>query len=357
MIPKLFSPTATKYDNNGLGALVDALSCEVTEERNGIFELKMQYVVDGHLYDQISVDCQILAKANDIAKPQVFRIYNISKELNGVVTINAEHISYQLTNVYVRPFASDTAGEFMDDIKDGSLWENPFSFSAADDIKNHSGRVVHQTPVSVRALLGGIEGSALDVYHGELEFDNYNVILHYNRGKDNGVIVSYGRNLIDFKRDERLYDVVTGVMTSWSLINDYGDLIKTVYSDLQTVWQGPIRPADIPLSYPRNIVVDVSNDFEEEPTKEQLNDLARGYLYTQNHGTQYTMKVEFIRSSKLDGDIRFADFENVGLCDMVTVKVKPQNVSAKGKVVKTVYDTLKEEYVKIQVDVWPNTIV
>ena len=108
MIPILFSPTATSFDNFGLGHLIDTTSCEVKEERNGPFELILKYPVTGYLYDNIKKEAIILAKPNDMANNQAFRIYKVSIPINGVVTINAQHISYDLINIAVKPFNSNS---------------------------------------------------------------------------------------------------------------------------------------------------------------------------------------------------------------------------------------------------------
>lgn len=47
--------------------------------------------------------------------------------------------------------------------------------------------------MSIRACLGGTEGSVLDVWGGEYEWDMFDVILHSKRGKDNGVVIEYGK--------------------------------------------------------------------------------------------------------------------------------------------------------------------
>ena len=81
-----------------VGFLADALSCVVTEERNGVFELSLTYPVTGKMFPKIAIDRFIKAKPNDTADLQLFRIYEVSKPMNGVVTVNAEHVSYALSN-------------------------------------------------------------------------------------------------------------------------------------------------------------------------------------------------------------------------------------------------------------------
>ena len=102
MIPVLYPPNATDFSTFGLGVLTDTISCEVTEERNGVFECLLKYPVSGQHYELITKECIIKTKPNDTASDQAFRIYRITKSLNGIVTIYGQHISYDLANIPVR---------------------------------------------------------------------------------------------------------------------------------------------------------------------------------------------------------------------------------------------------------------
>lgn len=108
MIPVLYPPNATDFSTFGLGVLTDTISCEVTEERNGVFECLLKYPVSGQHYGLITKECIVKAKPNDTAADQAFRIYRITKPLNGIVTIYGQHISYDLANVPVLPFSTDS---------------------------------------------------------------------------------------------------------------------------------------------------------------------------------------------------------------------------------------------------------
>lgn len=104
MIPVLYPANATTFSTFGLGVLTDTISCEVTEERNGVFECLLKYPISGQHYGLITKECIVKAKPNDTAADQAFRIYRITKPLNGIVTIYGQHISYDLANVPVLPF-------------------------------------------------------------------------------------------------------------------------------------------------------------------------------------------------------------------------------------------------------------
>ena len=54
MIPVIYRADSTVFNSFGLGALSDCISCEVTEERNGAFELVMKYPVTGQNYDLLA---------------------------------------------------------------------------------------------------------------------------------------------------------------------------------------------------------------------------------------------------------------------------------------------------------------
>ena len=106
MIPALYAANTADFSSFGLGVLTDTISCEVTEERNGVFECLLKYPVSGQHYGLITKECIIKAKPNDTAADQAFRIYRITKPLNGIVTVYGQHISYDLANVPVLPLSA-----------------------------------------------------------------------------------------------------------------------------------------------------------------------------------------------------------------------------------------------------------
>ena len=113
MIPCLYSQDETLFDSNGIGKLCDAVSCNVTEKRNGSYELKMSYPVDGLHAELLVEENIILAKPSEQGNPQPFRIYHVSTPLNGQLEIDARHISYQHNQITVSPFTAGTAQAAM----------------------------------------------------------------------------------------------------------------------------------------------------------------------------------------------------------------------------------------------------
>ena len=343
MIPILYENDTKNIDisKKGIGVLVDVASCVVTEERNGIFELKMEYPVNGVHFKEITVDRLILAKPSQNGYDQLFRIYHITKPMNGIVTVNAEHVSYMLSSVIVYPMEAFGVQDAFDELNNRMLLEDvSFDFRVHYEDENDlpTGRVYNEIPSSVRSLLGGSRGSILDACGGEYSFKNFSVIWQKERGADNGVVISYAKNLTGFKCDEKTSGIVTGAVSYWQKEAENG-ILQLVYGDLQTI--------STPLSYSRNVVVDCSSEFEDAPSKESLNSFSRQYIKNQNNAPYYSISVEFVNLGDTEEYKHLKDLETVNLCDIVTIRHPIYNIEVKEKVVKTVYDTLKEKYVKI----------
>lgn len=336
MIPILYSPTETIFTSNGLGGLADCISCEVTEERNGAYTMQIVYPIDGLHFGDIAHSSIIKAIPSDGATEQLFRVYKISKPLNGKVTIEAEHISYQLSFIPVSPFTASNCAGALSGLVNHSMEANPFTVWTD---KETSATYKQTLPASFRSQLGGVQGSILDVYGGEYEFDNYTVKLHASRGADNGVTLRYGKNITDIKQEENIENTITGICPYWT------------DSDGNTV-TGDIQYADGASNFPykRTVVMDFSGDYENQPTKAELEAHARSYISSNRVGVpRISIDVSFIALWQTEEYKNIANLERVKLCDIVTVEFEKLGISAKAKVVETVYDVLKERYTSIEI--------
>lgn len=330
MIPKLYASTETAFISEGLGRLTDATRCEVTEERNGIYELVLEYPVGGPMINKIQVGCYIGATHDDDQDVQPFEIYKVSAPIRGVVTVNAWHISYKLNSVAVLPFTADSCANALAAIGTNSLNTNPFTFWTDKAVAAPFELTV---PKNARNILGGETGSILDVYgKGEYEFDKYNVKLWTNRGADNGVEIRYGKNLTALDYQQNGASVYNAVAPFWT--NDS----TTVYLDHLVVRTGETAGNAIAL--------DLSGEFDEEPTAAQLEAAAQAYIdASDNYEIKENIKVDFYPI--WEADERY-EAEQVRLCDTVTIIFEGYNIRAKAKAIKVVYDTLRDRYKYIE---------
>lgn len=336
MIPILYPPTESNFTTNGLGGLADCISCEVTEERNGAYTMQIVYPIDGLHFSDIAHSSIIKAIPSDGATEQLFRVYKISKPLNGKVTIEAEHISYQLSFIPVSPFTASNCAGALSGLVSHSMEANPFTVWTD---KETSATYKQTLPASFRSQLGGVQGSILDVYGGEYEFDNYTVKLHASRGADNGVTLRYGKNITDIKQEENIENTITGICPYWTDSDG-----NTVTGDIQYAEGADNFP------YKRTVVMDFSGDYQDKPTKAELEAHARSYISSNRVGVpRISIDVSFIALWQTDEYKNIANLERVKLCDTVTVEFEKLGISAKAKVVKTVYDVLKERYTSIEI--------
>lgn len=326
--PRLYPPTAAAWDTNGLGALSDCISCVVEETLNGPFELEMQYRLNGLHYADITLRSIILAKPNPTARPQPFRVYKISRPINGVVTINAQHLSYDLSGIVIEPFNAPSLASALEGMKTNAVTENPFEYETDKTVISD---FVVAYPSSARSLVAGQRGSLLDTYGGELEFDRYQVKIWAHRGKDNGVTIRYGKNMTDVSQEEDGSGVYTGVYPYW-----YSE--EEGSADLGSSYV----PVEGEFDFTRILLLDLTEEFESKPTAEELTQKAQEYISNHDPGVPtISTTVSWHQSREF--------VENVNLGDVVGVYFSRLGISAKAKIVKTRYNALQNRYESVDI--------
>ena len=332
MIPILFDSKATDFTTNGLGRLADAIECTVAEERNGPYEMSLLYPVTGKHYSEIATSSIIAVKASPRAGLQAFRVYKISRPINGRVAISCRHISYQLAYIPVRPFSASTLAGALAGFKTNALEPCPFTLRA-DWTSGASYTIA--LPGSIRSWLGGRDGSILDVYGGgEYEWDNYNVMLHKARGADHGVVLRYGKNITDLTQETNIENTITGVLSYWQS------------EDTRVVLSSPVEsPTAANFPFPRTVVMDFTDKFENAPTEAALRALTEAYVSQNRIGIP---KVSITVTAVNMADVlEFKDnaaVEDIGLCDTITVQFEKLGVQEKAKIIRTEYDVLRERW-------------
>lgn len=330
MIPILFESTETTFTSNGIGRLADCIVCEVTEERNGEFEVEFQYPINGIHYDEIEEGKIILVNHDEQKDAQPFVIYRRSAPINGVVSFFCHHISYRLSNIIVEPFTASNVADAFNTFTH-TMNTNPFTFWTDNAT---AGTMRSEVPASVRSLLGGTEGSVLDVWGGEYQFDKFLVRNYAHRGSDKGVTIRYGKNL-------------TNVVWEVDTMDLYGSVVPFWSDGESTVVYGGIVSGSAATE--RVTTLDLSNEFDEQPTVADLETRAASFLASNTPWIpKENIKIEFVPLWQTEEYADVAPLERVCLCDTVTVYYTDLGVQATAKVIKVVWDALLERYTKIE---------
>ena len=337
----LYEYTETAFTNNGLGCLNDATSCVVKETLNGEYELEMEYPVNGIHYSDIQLRRIILAKPNSYDQTQPFRIYSISKPIGGLVTVNAEHISYDMSGLPVRGALEHYAwyvNDVFDHIRNNSVYPCPFAFSS--DITEEKKDISLSKPRSVKAFLGTEEG-LLSLFGGEWEFDRYKAVLHKQRGQNRGVSIEYGKNLTDVTQDEKCSEMYTAVYPYYYQEDD----------GLQRLDDDVVKILDTP--YKNVYVLDLTSEFEEMPTQDQLRTKTQEYIKDNKLGEpKVSLKVSFIKNPEV-----IEALQDVRLGDTVGVKFIKIGVDTTSRCISYEFNVLTEQYNSIELGEPTKTIV
>lgn len=336
MKPILFPSTETEFTTHGLGVLTDATICTVIEERNGAFELTMQYPDTGVHFDEIMDRCIIYAIPSPYRSPQPFRIYRITRPMDGIIMVYARHLTYDLSGVPLNPFTAVNAPDALSKLSLNAAVDSPFIFWTD---KSTVAPFAVSVPSSTRSVLGGSSGSILDVYGGEYEWDGFTVRLYGQRGYDNGVVISYGKNLTDIEQDRNISSVATGIYPYWT--NTEGALVTC---------DPKIVNAPGTYDFTRIVPVDFSGDFEEQPTQEQLRERAEKYVEDNKIGIPKTsITASFVQLEQFAEYEDLALLEKCDLCDTVTIRYPQLGVEAKAEIVKIETDVLLERYNSVEI--------
>ena len=330
MRPILFNKNETAFDTYGLGEL-NVTKGTVTRERNGNYTLYAEIPVNDPATATLEKEMKLKADAGLRTKNQTFEISRIVKDSSNIAKIYGQHISHKLEYMGLvngRPFSGSAFTAL-------AIWHNAtigdLRFDVWSDIQTTGKGVFDISKMeNARQALGGVEGSILDIYGGEYEFDNMTVRLHKQLGRTAPTVLEYGRNILSAELDETIESAYTSVLPFATYTPDKpeGDT-----SDSQ--------PDPVTVTLPENYVdskykalyahrrikvVDFSSEFKSDskskdiPTPDKLRKIANDYMERNEIGKpKINIKIEY---ADLARTLDYADrgwIEEVELCDIVPV--------------------------------------
>ncbi len=336
MNPILYESNETVFKSNGIGR-IHPLSCLVTEERNGQFELEMEVSMEDRHFPDLKEGRLLYALHDETGDKQPFEIYKISRPLNGKVTVYAWHISYRAAKLTVMPFTAESCAGALTGLKANAVGDCPFEFWTDKDT---TGSYTVDIPQTLRSRLAGAEGSILDIYGtGEYEWDHFTIKLHLHRGEDTGVVLRYGKNITELKKTTDASDLWYGVCPYWYGQDEAGNESIVTLPEKAVYGNVNLTP------FVSVIPLDLSSAWQNPPTVEQLRIKAQAYVASHAvSAVPASIDVSFAALWQTEEFEKMAQLQRLRLCDTLTIIHKNLGVQNKAKIVKTVFNVLLERY-------------
>lgn len=356
MKPILYNKNETRFDTYGLGE-IDALKGNATRERNGNYSAYLEYPASGPLASVFEKEMKFKADAGTRTKNQTFEIVRIVKDSSSTIKIYAQHISHKLEYMSVRhgikvsgtadlalkTWAKNLVGDYHFDTWSDIDTVLPVTF-LVDKMEN------------ARLALGGVEGSILDIWGGEYEFDNQTVRLHKRLGRRAPTVLEYGRNILSAESDESIESAYTSVVpfATYTPESQEGDS-RQQDPVLVTIPESYVDSKYVSMYANRRIkVVDFSGEFKDEGTgegkkkdiltPEKLKALAIKYMESNRIGApKINTKIEYVDLAQTLDYAERGWIEELELCDIVPVYYPEIGITEDdAKVTKVVYDFLND---------------
>lgn len=344
--PIIYPQNEMEFKTNGIGRL-KTTSCKVTRARNSTYELEAKVPLGAEHLNDIEEKMILYSRYSESDARQPFRIYRISKPINGEVTINAAHVSYDMNKITVTSCEANDIQGALRKIKANVKGRDVFEFWTD---KQTVAPFKIDAPRTLRAAISGQEGSILDVFGGgEIDYDHYKVKIYQNMGSDKGVTIRYGKNLSSMLHTLDNSNVFTACVPYYVDLNEeihYCDGDGVVYSD----WYDENTANDIAPILMNEFFDDESEGDEVwYPTSNQMREKALAYMTTNAIGiAEQNIEINFVQLWQTEEYANIAPLQKVDLCDEVSVIYPQGNIVVKAKVVRTVYDVLKERYEKME---------
>ncbi|MFS8987088.1 phage tail spike protein [Streptococcus gordonii] len=347
MKPILFNKNEQQFDTYGLGE-IDVTTGNVTRERNGLYTFYAEYPANGPLASVLEKEMKIKVDAGLRTKNQTIEISRIVKDSSGVLKIYGSHIKHKLEYMAVRHGInlSGTASVAL------AIWANnligDYRFSTWSDIDTTgSTTFTADKMTNAHLALGGVEGSILDVWGGEYEFDNLTVRLHKQLGRRAPTVLEYGRNIISAESDESIEESYTSVYPFATYTPESQGSDSTPAPVTVTIPGDYVDSKYISMYANRRIkVVDFSSEFKEKeiPTPDKLRAMTLKFMEHNKIGApKINTKIEYV---DLASTLDYQDnkiIEELEFCDIVPVYYPSIGITEDdAKVTKIVYDFVNE---------------
>lgn len=353
--PRLFDDgqySMDQYQNNlGLGTLIDATFCKVTEGLNGEYELELTYPLTGELFSQLQPGRIIVAKPyRNAATVQPFEIYDDSRAIGGQVTFYAQHISYKALGVPIRPVTAQNAQAAVSLVASNAVISCPFTLTTD---MTAAGTFAMEKPATLQNVLLGSSDSLVSVYGGDILRDGYSIQLLKHRGMDRGARIVYGRNLVDLTQEKSIAEMYDSVYPFFVETDENENTRLVELANTLVLITAPNK-----ASAKKVYMLDLSSEFDETPNQAQMLQATNDYIAKNSlDKPKVSLSLKYVDLSRTQEYADLKNLDHIELGDDVTVQFAALGVDVTARVQKIVYDVLLDANESIDVgDVRTNVV-
>ena len=353
--PRLFDDgrySMDQYQNNlGLGTLIDATSCKVTEGLNGEYELELTYPMTGEHFSELQTGRIIVARPyRNAAALQPFEIYDESRAIGGQVTFYAQHISYKALGVPIRPVTEQNAQAAVSLVASNAVISCPFTLTTD---MTAAGTFAMKKPATLQNVLLGSSDSLVSVYGGDILRDGYSIQLLKHRGMDRGARIVYGRNLVDLTQEKSIAEMYDSVYPFFVETDENESTRLVELADTLVLITAPNK-----ASAKKVYMLDLSSEFDETPNQAQMLQATNDYIAKNSlDKPKVSLSLKYVDLSRTQEYADLKNLDHIELGDDVTVQFAALGVDVTARVQKIVYDVLLDANESIDVgDVRTNVV-
>lgn len=312
---KIYEPTETQFKNNGLG-VIKPLKCVEHKDRS-LDGWYIEVTAPIEYKDVIKQDYIAFVDTKEKGG-QPFRINNISFK-NRIIAFTANHIVFDAERYLlddVRP-TNQTALSFLSYINNRT--DTPSPFIVSSDIANSG------TSYFIRKTLFDGLLTTEKVFGGTYDVDRYNITLKNHVGNDNGVCVTYGKNIEDMSVTEDWGNVCTKILpegTNGILLPE-----KYLIADVQYA-----QPFTRTIKFDTKTENDDGTKISESDQIIELRELAKAYL-----NENKCPKISYIAKASPDDELCIGD----------TIHIKHPLCTIDAEVFSYIYDTIAKKVTEI----------
>lgn len=356
MIPYVMDDTKTLAElvadtSNGLGRLAECMSLDITEALNGEYVGTMVIPKEAYNSGLVHRGGIIKAKANESDSPQLFRVVKFKETLSsGLIECDLEHISYDLNKQIIRTplrVSGNTVSWILSAFNGTASFVTVAPTGIFTAASNVSGTVrtwyIEPPPKSIRQALLGEEGVC--VRQGwQMHWDNLTYEMRDRRGTDktDSVIVSYGKNVMDFSNEQDITSVYDGIQgyvyapSKWE---------QAVYGALRPIRAGTTPENILLMDFTKH--ADDLGFTNSPPASWQVTSWTDNWIAANDPTVPLVALDIDLASLEATGEYQqLKELEKIELGDTITVKIGEVSVNA--NVTEVTYDSLSERYTEIK---------